>query len=101
MNRDSRGSMALRARRKPLRVGLIGLGSIGLRVAEAIKKGEAGETEVVSALVRDRAAAAASAGRLAIRLADSLASLLADRPDIVVECAGHAALRAHGAVVLR
>lgn len=81
---------------KPIRLALIGLGGIGgelVRIAAAAATGTAA-TPVVGALVRSDGAHAA------IPRVTSIAALLALEPDVVVECAGHAALREHGAAIL-
>lgn len=80
------------------RVGLIGLGAIGLSVARTAREAHAGEIDIVAALVQDP-----SRPRNAPLppLVGTLSELLALRPDVVVEVAGHEALRAYGADVLR
>lgn len=75
-------------------VGLIGYGTAGRDVAEAILEGRAGDSRLVAVLVRD-------AGRLAevsipqCRITDSEEEFFARRPDVVVEAAGHEAVRRH------
>lgn len=85
-----------------MRVGLIGFGTIGRAVAERLRRGEGGEARLCGVLVRDL-------GRLRpedrvhhgdVFCADRAAFLRAHL-DWVVEAAGHAALREHGAAVLR
>lgn len=81
-----------------LRVGLIGLGAIGRRVVELARDQPANGIEIVGALVRnpDR-----PREDCAVPLVATVAELLALRPDVVVEAAGHEALREHGPAVLR
>lgn len=80
-----------------MRVGLIGLGAIGGAVARLVRERYASEVEIIGALVRsaDRARAGVGVPTLA-----SLPEMLARRPDVVVEVAGHGALRTHGPAVL-
>lgn len=107
---------AVSADAAPLRVGLIGLGAIGLAVARLVREKEAagpggalppdrssveqdaGRIEIVGALVRD---VARSRGAGVPPLVATVEALLAARPEVVVEVAGHDALRAHGPAVLR
>jgi aspartate dehydrogenase len=77
-----------------IRVALIGHGAIGRRLA-AILAGHEDAVEVVAVLRR-----AVSSERGEPPQVGTVAALLAARPDVVVECAGHEALRAHGATVL-
>jgi aspartate dehydrogenase len=60
----------------------------------------ASNVSVVAILERAETAAAARGRAGDTPVEDSLNALLAHAPDVVVECAGHAALRAHGAAVL-
>ena len=81
-----------------MKVGLIGFGHIGKSVAAAIASGAAGSTELVGVLVRDRARASGAVDdRL---LYTAAADLLATDADLIVEVAGHAALRQYVAAVL-
>jgi aspartate dehydrogenase len=82
----------------PLRVGLIGLGAIGSRVIDYAREHAADSILFVGALVRD-VGRQREAGD--IPLVSTPAELLALRPDIVVEAAGHEALRTHGPAILR
>jgi aspartate dehydrogenase len=79
------------------RVGLIGFGAIGRRVAGIARERHTQDLLIVGALVRDITRRREGAPPL---VAD-LAGLLALRPVVIVEAAGHDALRAHGAAVLR
>lgn len=80
-----------------LRVGLIGYGAIGRRVAQRVLAGEAGDVAVVAILVRDAARAAAT-GRVPVT--DDLGTFLGQGPDAVVEAAGGTALRKYAEPVL-
>lgn len=81
----------------PTRAALIGLGAIGMAVARIVRDGHRDEVEIVGALVRDAARGRRAA---APRVVASLEELIAARPEVVVEVAGHDALREHGARVL-
>lgn len=80
-----------------MRVGLIGLGAIGQEVSRLVQRRAAGEVAIVAALVRDATKARAVS---APKVVATLDALLAERPEVVVEAAGHAALCAHGPRVL-
>jgi aspartate dehydrogenase len=89
-------------KRAPLRVGLIGFGAIGRRLAEAIVAGEAGRCELGAVLVRrPERIDAETVGRLACLVTGDAADFLATRLDLVVEVAGHDALRAYAEDILR
>lgn len=80
------------------RVGLIGLGAIGMTVARMARDAHGSEIAVVGALVRDRARQRSGPVPPLVATVDELIAL---RPDVVVDAAGHESLRAHGAEVLR
>jgi aspartate dehydrogenase len=66
------------------RIGMIGYGAIGTEIAGALDRlGEAGH--LVATLVRE--------GRDAPGAAHNVDALIAARPDVVIECAGHQAVR--------
>ncbi|CAN5263614.1 aspartate dehydrogenase [soil metagenome] len=77
----------------PKRLALIGYGAIGQEIVQEIER--LGESAgLVAVLVREgRQAGSAPA-------VHDLDSLLAAKPDIVLECAGHQSVRDHGAVLL-
>lgn len=81
-------------------VGLIGLGAIGGAVADAIADGRAGQATLEAILVRDPAKVGprGASGSLVTSDADEF---LAAATDLIVEAAGHDALRQHGEAVLR
>lgn len=81
-----------------IRVGLIGLGAIGCRVQQLVDEHHNDTINIIGAVVRDpqRARTANS-----LPLLTTVAELMALKPDIVVEAAGHDALRQHGPEVLR
>lgn len=80
-----------------MNVGLIGFGQIGKSVTEELTGGEAADARIVATLVR-REQAAAEAG--AIAPTSDLATFLAADAELVVEVAGHAALRQYAVPVL-
>ena len=82
----------------PLRVGLIGLGAIGQAVVQLIERRAAEELTVGGALVRDPSRPRPG---VEVRTFATLDPLLAERPAVVVEVAGHAGLKAHGPATLR
>lgn len=81
-----------------MKVGLIGYGQIGRRVAAAIREGEAGDAKLVAVLVRDPAKCAGSPD--ADLVVSDPSRLYASDADVVVEVAGHDALRQHVGGVL-
>lgn len=81
-----------------LRVGLIGLGAIGLGVCRLVRDRAAGEITIVGALVRDPARARPAEAPPTVRRLEDLLGL---DPEVVLEGAGHEALRTYGPSVLR
>ena len=85
-----------------IRVGLIGFGAIGREVAEAIHDGRAGRARLVSVLVRSpEKIEPGCATRLGCRFTTDAADFLDSAMDLVVEAAGHDALRSYAEAVLR
>jgi aspartate dehydrogenase len=79
-----------------MRVGLIGLGTIARGVLDLLQPAD--QLQIVGALVaHPNKPKRGTHVRLCVRVED----LLALRPEVVVELAGHAALRCHGPTVLR
>jgi aspartate dehydrogenase len=85
----------------PLRVGLIGFGAIGRRLAEAIAAGEAGRCELSAVLVRHPERIADAATQLGCLVTGDPGDFLATSFDLVVEVAGHDALKAYAEDTLR
>jgi aspartate dehydrogenase len=79
-----------------MRVGLIGLGAIAQGVLCLVQVED--ELEFVGALVADPTKPRAES---LPRLCATVEELIGERPDVVVEVGGHAALAAHGPAVLR
>lgn len=79
-----------------LRIGLIGYGTIGQEVTRLITQYEAEEMVVVGVLTRH--AHTPSSG---LPMMTTRAALLAERPQVIVEAAGHDGLREHGPAILR
>jgi aspartate dehydrogenase len=93
---------AAHAPRHPLRVGLIGFGAIGRRLAEAIGAGEAGRCELAAVLVRRPERVPSDvAERLRCLVTGDAGDFLATQFDLVVEVAGHDALKAYAEDALR
>jgi aspartate dehydrogenase len=81
-----------------MKVGIIGYGAIGAALAAELA---ATPDRVVGILARESSAAAVRAKVAeALPVVTDLPALLSLSPDVVVECAGHAALREYGAAVL-
>ena len=88
--------------RNTLTVGLIGFGSIGRKLGEAIVDGRAGRSELAAVLVRSPEKLGPDAGaRLGCLVTNDAADFLATAMDLVIEVAGHDALKAYGEDVLR
>lgn len=79
-----------------MRVGLIGLGAIGLGISRLAR--DQVDIVLVGALVRDVARPRPAETPPAVGTLDELLAL---RPEVIVEGAGHEALRAYGPAVLR
>jgi aspartate dehydrogenase len=82
----------------PVRAGLIGLGAISRGVLRITRERYPDEIAFVGALVSEPARPRQPGSP---EVVGSVGDLLARRPEVVVEAAGHEALRAHGAAVLR
>ena len=90
------------------RLGMIGAGGMAETVLSAVAKGLAAPLDHFGVLIRSgsKQRALALLDRIGPKLARAtsvhtdLAGLLADKPDVVAECAGHAAVRQYGEAVL-
>jgi aspartate dehydrogenase len=82
-----------------VQVGLIGLGQVGAAVASGILAGEAGDAQLIGALVRDPGRVP-EALRDSITVTHSVEDFLALPTALVIELGGHDALREHGVRVL-
>jgi len=80
-----------------LPIAVIGFGAIGKRFVELVRDGQAGATRVEGILIRDHRR---RGGLTGIEVCDDLDVLLGLRPGLVLEAAGHDAVRAHAARVL-
>ena len=85
------------------RLGLIGAGGMTATLLGALAEGLPAPLKLLTVLVRDAGRARVPhdprvAERVEIRTDRD--AFLADRPQVVAECAGHAAVREHGAAVL-
>jgi aspartate dehydrogenase len=88
--------MQMTMHERPRRVGLIGFGAIGQPVVELATR-YPNEIEIVAATTRTGIPRQSGASLLVVGTLDEL---LRHRPDVVVEIAGHDALREHGPHVL-
>lgn len=84
--------------REPMRVGLIGLGAIGQGVVGLASEISQPSLRLVGAIVRDPARPRPAGSPEVVETVDAL---LARKPEVVVEVAGHDGLRQHGPAVLR
>ena len=85
-----------------VRVGIIGFGAIGRELADAIAAERAGRARLVAVLVRSPGKVEPErAARLGCRFTSDPAAFLAEPMDLVVEAAGHEAVRRYGADTLR
>jgi aspartate dehydrogenase len=84
------------------RIGLIGYGAIGRKVAEIVlRDGAAAGVALAAVLVRPaRVDEARRALPDAVRIASDVDALVSAAPDLIAECAGHGAVRDYGAAVL-
>ncbi|MDX6751441.1 aspartate dehydrogenase [Geminicoccaceae bacterium 1502E] len=80
-----------------MRIGLIGLGAIGGEIARRAEEGTLGEGLELAAVLVRRPREAGMGPPVVSRCADFLAA----GPELVLECAGHAALREHGEACLK
>lgn len=83
-----------------LKVGIIGYGTIGKDVARAIENQEAGEVELKAILVRD-CSKFEQRDSCSYLITEHIEEFLNQKLDIVVECAGHEAVKKYGMKVLQ
>ena len=84
------------------RFAVIGFGAIGQAIVAGVVQAPVPGHQLVALLVRpSQLAAARAAVPPGVLVTDDLAALLATAPHLVVEAAGHGAVAAHGAAVLR
>jgi aspartate dehydrogenase len=85
-----------------MRVALIGGGTIATLFIDHIARGDLGDAQVVAVMGRsDASRGKRLAERHGIAFATSLADLLAQKPEVVVEAASHEAVRDFGEALLR
>ncbi|TDF93231.1 aspartate dehydrogenase [Paenibacillus piri] len=77
------------------KVGIIGYGTIGEDVVRSILQGEAGLIQLTAILVRDKSKFDGLRSEAYV-ITDNEDELFNQSPDIVVECAGHEAVRKYG-----
>jgi aspartate dehydrogenase len=78
-----------------LRVGLIGFGAMGREVVRLLEQ-HSKRVQITAVLVRSMPDPIP-----AVRVVQTLEALLESQPDIILECAGHAAVQQHAEPVLR
>lgn len=96
----SRGERNIALGPQDRRIGVIGYGAVGRSVAQLIQEGSAGSTVIVAVLVRDRKKLLAALPSPRFQVHDSLNAFLNDDLELVVEAAGHDALRAYARDVI-
>jgi aspartate dehydrogenase len=79
-------------RESPLKIAVIGFGAIGSFVIERFNTEPSVEVSAVFSLPRPELSS--------VHVVDNIESLLATRPELVVECAGHEGLRNFGEAVI-
>lgn len=85
-----------------MRVGIVGGGTIARLFLQNIKVGDLGAAEVVAVVGRSEASRGkALAAEFGVPFVTSLDSLLARKPEVVVEAASHEAVNAFGPALLR
>jgi aspartate dehydrogenase len=83
--------------KEPLRLGLIGYGAVGQDIVRLLSKHAAKTITIVGILVQHERASRSPEPPIVT----TCEALLEHHPQLVVEAAGHAGLRAHGATILR
>ena len=88
-----------------LKVGIIGYGAIGRTVADYIENGEAGKSELVSILCRNRKkhleGNSKQTAKLKSFITDESEKFFSAKPDIIIEAAGQDTLKLYGLEVLK
>lgn len=92
-----------------MRLGIIGFGNIATALLDQLSRGADGPLEHLAVLCRPAAAEACAARLKAefpgvareVAVVTDAEGLIADRPGLVVECAGHSAVVAHAVPVLQ
>lgn len=77
----------------PIRVGLIGFGTIGRAVARAVQEGTAGDTEIAAVLIRNPEKYSSDAPLNTWKFTGDPEEFFSSEMDLVVEVAGHEAVR--------
>jgi aspartate dehydrogenase len=81
-----------------LHVAVVGYGAIGQTVVAELHRARGGRVRVVALMTRSSVGSTAESGRLVH--AHSIEQVLQARPDVVVECASHDAVRQYGRQIL-
>lgn len=83
-----------------VKIGLLGFGTIGSAVAKAIREGKAGATELVTVLVRASSHPERATTAYPCQMTTNISDFLGSEIDLVVEVAGHQALRQYAEAIL-
>ncbi len=85
-----------------MRIGLIGLGGMGKVVVAELQKAKTGSViEVVGAIVApEDLTDARQTNKFDVPVLDNFQALIALQPEVIAECAGHAAVRQYGEQIL-
>lgn len=84
-----------------MRIALIGLGGMGKVVARELLKQQDGSIELTGAIVaKEHIEDTRASLQLDVPVLDKLDDLLATKPDVIAECAGHAAVRDYAEGIL-
>ena len=83
-----------------MKIGMSGLGAIGSALKKSLAE-EGADLSIVSALVLKEGVPSASAALPNAAIVTQWDEFIASGPDVIVECAGHTALRAFGSLALR
>src|ERR1700741_527528 len=85
----------------PMRVGIIGGGTIARLFLEHIQRGDLGDAQVVAIVGRnDRSRGKPLAAEFKVPFVTGREGLLAERPDVVVEAASHEAVQEYAEILL-
>ena len=86
-----------------MRIGLIGLGGMGKVIVSTLyKQDTAARHEIIGAIVApEELQQSRESNSLDVEIVDDFSTLLALKPDVIAECAGHQAVIEHGEQILQ
>lgn len=90
-------SAGLREGELAITLGLIGFGTIGRAIAQAVQQGTAGDARIVAVLIREPTRYAGESALYPWKFTADPAAFFAEPMDLVVEAAGHEAVRRYAA----